>query len=380
MSDRPSRLRVGVACFSSFGGSGVVATEIGTELARRGHRVCFLSDKRPARLDLSVADVSYHAVQPLDYPLLAERSYALALSATMVEVARAERLDLLHLHYALPHAAAAVLARHMLGAASPKVVTTLHGTDVSVVGSDPHFQPLVRMVVAASDAITAPSRWLAETARAHLGLPSDRVVEVIPNFVDTVRFAPSPEAKPRDRTRVLVHVSNFRPLKRVEDVIRIFATVRAQMPARLDLIGDGPERSRAQMLVASLGLGDHVRFVGEPADASALPMLLRASDVFLLPSQTESFGLAALEAMACGVPVVASDVGGLPEVIVDGVAGFLAPMGDVERMSTAARRLLVDEALFDRMSKAARQVAEERFSLRPTVDRYEALYRRMLSR
>lgn len=378
MSESRSNLRIGVACFSSFGGSGVVATEIGMELGRRGHRVCFLSDKRPARLDPSAVNVSFHAVEPFAYPLLAERSYALALSATMVHVARAEGLDLFHLHYAVPHAAAALLARAVLGAAAPKVITTLHGTDVSVVGADPHFQALVRTVVAASDALTAPSRWLAEAAHTHLGLPRERVVDVIPNFVDTTHFAPPPTAKHKDRTPVLIHVSNFRPLKRVDDVVRIFAAVRVQVPARLHLVGDGPERARIEALVSSLGLADHVRFLGEPAEPAQLSRLLQASDVFLLPSQSESFGLAALEAMACGVPVVASDLGGLPEVIVDGVTGFLAPTGDVERMATVTRRLLTDDTLHERMAKAARELAQERFSLQPAVDRYEALYRRTL--
>jgi N-acetyl-alpha-D-glucosaminyl L-malate synthase BshA len=377
VSERRSDLRIGVACFSSFGGSGVVAAEIGMELGRRGHHVCFLCDKAPARLDLASPNVSFHPVEPFDYPLLAERSYALALSATMVEVAGALKLDLFHLHYALPHAASALLARSVLGAAAPKVVTTLHGTDVSVVGSDPRFQALVRTVVAASDAITTPSKWLAQLAHARLGLPHDRTIEVIPNFVDTVRFAPAGLPKAANRTRVLVHVSNFRALKRTLDVVRIFAAVRTHVPARLHFVGEGPERPAAEALVASLGLAADVRFLGEPAD---LPTLLQASDVFLLPSQSESFGLAALEAMACGVPVVASDVGGIPEVVVDGVSGFLAPVGDVTRMADATRRLLTDDVLHDRFARAARRFTEEHFRLQPAVDRYEALYRRTLGR
>jgi L-malate glycosyltransferase len=265
----------------------------------------------------------------------------------------------------------------VLGAAAPKVVTTLHGTDVSVVGSDPRFQALVRTVVAASDAITTPSKWLAQLAHARLGLPHDRTIEVIPNFVDTVRFAPAGLPKAANRTRVLVHVSNFRALKRTLDVVRIFAAVRTHVPARLHFVGEGPERPAAEALVASLGLAADVRFLGEPAD---LPTLLQASDVFLLPSQSESFGLAALEAMACGVPVVASDVGGIPEVVADGVSGFLAPVGDVDRMADATRRLLTDDVLHDRLAKAARRRAEEHFRLQPAVDRYEALYRNTLGR
>jgi L-malate glycosyltransferase len=378
-----SSLRIGMACFSTFGGSGVVATEIGMALGRRGHRVCFLSDKPPVRLDLACPNVTYHEVEPLDYPLLAERSYALALTAKMIEVATAEKLDLFHVHYAIPHAVSAFLARQVLGTSWPKIVTTLHGTDVSLVGADPRFQPLTQFVVRSSDAITAPSRWLAEAAHQGLGLFRDVAIEVIPNFVDTESFRPRTDDAARtssdraDRPRVLTHVSNFRPLKRIEDVVRIFAAVRAEIPSRLDLVGEGPERARIEDLVASLGLREHVRFLGERGDLIAL---LQQSDLFLLPSQTESFGLAALEAMACGVPVVASDVGGVSEVVVDGETGFLAAAGDVASMARHARRLLTDEDLHRRMSLAARHLAETQFRLSPAVDRYEATYRRVLDR
>jgi N-acetyl-alpha-D-glucosaminyl L-malate synthase BshA len=377
-----STLHIGIACFSTFGGSGVVATEIGMALGRRGHRVCFLSDRPPVRLDLACPSVTYHEVEPLDYPLLAERSYALALTAKMIEVARAEKLDLFHLHYAIPHAASAFLARQVLGTSSPKIVTTLHGTDVSLVGSDPRFQPLIQFVVRSSDGITTPSRWLAEAAHQELGLPRDVAIEVIPNFVDTEHFRPRPDEAAwapssglAHSPRVLTHVSNFRPLKRVEDVVRIFAAVRTEIPSRLDLVGEGPERQRIENLVASLGLRDHVRFLGERGDLIAL---LQQSDLFLLPSQTESFGLAALEAMACGVPVVASDVGGVSEVVIDGETGLLAAAGDVAGMARHARRLLSDEDLRRRMSHAARHLAETQFRLAPAVDRYEATYRRVL--
>jgi N-acetyl-alpha-D-glucosaminyl L-malate synthase BshA len=377
-----SSLRIGIACFSTFGGSGVVATEIGMALGRRGHCVCFLSDKPPIRLDPACPNVTTHEVEPLDYPLLAERSYALALAAKMIEVARAEKLDLFHLHYAVPHAVSAFLARQVLGTSSPKIVTTLHGTDVSRVGSNPKFQPLTQFVVRHSDAITVPSQWLAEAAHRDLGLARDVAIEVIPNFVDTDRFRPpdgrterAASATRATHPRVLTHVSNFRPLKRIEDVVRIFAAVRAVIPSRLDLVGEGPERSRIEALVASLGLQDHVRFLGERGD---LVEILQQSDLFLLPSQTESFGLAALEAMACGVPVVASDVGGVPEVVADGETGFLAAVGDVAGMATHARRLLMDEELRRRMSLAARHLAEAHFRLTPAVDRYEAAYWRVL--
>jgi N-acetyl-alpha-D-glucosaminyl L-malate synthase BshA len=371
---RPRSLRIGVACFSSVGGSGVIAAEIGMALGRRGHRVCFLSDAPPARLDLGGPNISFHQVALLDYPLVAHRSYALALTAKMVEVARNEKLDILHPHYAIPHSVSATLAKQILGEGGPKVVTTLHGTDVTLVGTDHGFQPLTRFAVAASDAVTAPSRWLADAARANLALPAHLALEVIPNFVDTAALIP-PAHRDHGGRPVLLHVSNFRPFKRVSDVIRILAAVRTHVDARLDLVGDGPERGAAEALVKSLGLQNDVRFYGEMDDPADL---YRSSDVFLLPSESESFGLAALEAMACGVPVVASDVGGIPDVVKDGETGFLAPVGDVIAMAEAARRLLTDRPLHQTMSLLARRRVEESFQLDPAVDRYEALYRRVL--
>jgi L-malate glycosyltransferase len=367
-------LRIGVACFSSFGGSGVVASEIGMALGRRGHRVCFLSDRPPARLDLACPNVSFHEVELLDYPLVAHQSYALALAARMIEVARAERLDLFHAHYAIPHTVSADLARRAMGRDAPKLVTTLHGTDVTLLGSHQGFQPLAHFAIASSEGITAPSHWLAETAYAKLGLSRTRVIDVIPNFVDTTLFSP-PEHRRRPEVRVLTHVSNFRPLKRVRDVIHVFAAVRVQVPCILELVGDGPERPRAEALVRELGLQDHVRFRGETDE---LTSLYQASDVFLLPSESESFGLAALEAMACGVPVVASEVGGLPEVVVDGETGFLATVGDVSAMAESVLRLLLDDELHRRTSRLARARAEGSFRLGPAIDRYEAAYLHVL--
>jgi N-acetyl-alpha-D-glucosaminyl L-malate synthase BshA len=365
-------LRIGVACFSTFGGSGVIASEIGMSMARRGHQVAFFSDKPPARLDLTCPNISFHAVAALNYPVPAQSSYALALAAEMIAVAQKERLDLLHVHYAVPHALAAYLARQVLGAAAPKVLVTLHGTDVTRIGADPKFSALTRFAVLAGDGITAPSRWLAEEAFRQLSLPRERDIEVIPNFVDTQRFCPARHAP---SVHILTHVSNFRPLKRVDDVVRIFARVRGEVPARLHLVGDGPERPRVEALVHFLDLARDVTFFGERAD---VVKILQESDVFLLPSETESFGLGALEAMACGVPVVASNVGGLPEVVLDGEIGFLAPVGDVEEMARQVRRLLTDVTLHARMSRAARSRAEAHFQLEPAVDRYQAAYRRIV--
>jgi L-malate glycosyltransferase len=368
------QLRIGVACFSSFGGSGVIASEIGMAMARRGHQVAFFSDKPPARLDLSCPNLSFHAVTALDYPVPAQSSFALALAAEMIEVAQAERLDLLHVHYAVPHALGAYLARQVLRAGAPKLLITLHGTDVTRIGADPKFSSLTRFAVLAADGITTPSRWLAEQAYLRLGLPRETNIEVIPNFVDTHRFRPSrPKIVPAER--ILTHVSNFRPLKRVEDVVRIFARVRGEIPAQLRLVGDGPERPRVEALVHTLGLAGDVKFLGESADVAEV---LQTSDVFLLPSETESFGLGALEAMACGVPVVASKVGGLPEVVLDGETGFLAPVGAVEEMSEHVRRLLSDGDLHARMSRAARDRAEAHFQLEPAAERYQAAYRRVV--
>jgi N-acetyl-alpha-D-glucosaminyl L-malate synthase BshA len=374
--------RVGVVCFSTFGGSGVVATEIAVELARRGHAVHLFSDDLPGRMDPAnpaalTSGLVFHCVAPPAYPQLKHSPYTLALTSTIVEVSRRERLDLIHAHYALPHAVAAQLARQVLaaeaGAHVPRIVTTLHGTDITLVGSDPSFLPLTRFSIAASDAVTAPSAWLARATHEILGVPAAVAIDVIPNFVDVDRFTPAP--RPAPHAPVIAHVSNFRPLKRLDDVVEVFARVRAARPARLRLIGDGPDRPRIQAAIAARGLAADVELLGERTD---LPALLPGADVFLLPSEVESFGLAALEALSCGVPVVASAVGGLPEVIADGEVGFLRPVGDVAAMAEAVERLLDDEALRRRMGRAARRLAETRFALGPAVDRYLSLYRRVL--
>lgn len=374
------KLRIGMVCFSTFGGSGVVATSIGMALGQRGHHVFFLSDKLPARLSAECPNVTYHPIDPLDHPLLAEHSYGMALTSKMLEIANLAKLDLFHLHYAFPHAVSAFLARQVLTPNAPKIVTTLHGTDVSVVGSNPKYKPLSRFVVEGSDAITAPSQWLAECAYEGMGLSRNVPIEVIPNFVDSNLFKPqidleaAPLGEP-SRIRVLTHVSNFRPLKRIEDVVRIFAAIHAQMPSRLDLIGDGPDRPKGEQLATSLGLRDHVRFWGERTD---LITLLQGSDLFLLPSDNESFGLAALEAMACSVPVLASNVGGLPEVVEHGKTGYLSEVGDISAMANYAQQLLYNEPLRRKMAAEARRVAVTKFQLDPAVDRYEAIYKRVL--
>jgi N-acetyl-alpha-D-glucosaminyl L-malate synthase BshA len=384
---RARPLRVGIACFSTFGGSGVVASEAALSLAARGHTVHLFSDERPGRLAEAQGGVQFHRVELRAYPQLRHGAYPLALTSKIVEVARRDGLDVVHAHYAIPHAISAYLARQVLAevtASPPAIVTTLHGTDTTLVGNDPSFLPLTRFSIEHSDAVTAPSAWLAEATYRMLEVSRDRVIEVIPNFVDAARFTPAPPgempaARPTDRPPVLIHVSNFRALKRAGDVIEIWVEARRRRPAAppvLWLVGDGPDHQRIQDRVRGLELSTQVQFLGERID---LPQLLRQADLFLLPSESESFGLAALEAMACGVPVVASRVGGIPEVVTDGETGLLAPVGDVATMAAQVVRLLADDALRARMGHAARERAVTVFPLEPTVAKYEALYRRLLA-
>lgn len=372
-------LAVGITCYHTFGGSGIVATEIGLELARRGHRVHFICAEPPARLDAATPNVHFHKVELRDYPLLLEGQYPLALASQMIDVAVRERLDLWHVHYALPHATSAYLAREILGAGAPRVITTLHGTDVVLVGNDPSYLPITRFSIERSDGVTTPSAFLAQATRDNFGIA--RPIEVIPNFVDGERFSPAPAppsgGQPRPAAQpTIVHSSNFRPLKRVDDVIAVFERVRRGRPCRLALLGDGPERPRVEAEVRARGLADDVTFLGEQLDVAAT---LRRAHVFLLPSESESFGLAALEALACGVPVVASRAGGLPEVVRDGESGFLLPVGDVDAMAAAVGRVLDDAALHRRLSHAARADAVERFARAPMVTRYERYYEKVLS-
>jgi L-malate glycosyltransferase len=379
-------LKVGIVCYPTFGGSGVVATEVGVALARRGHRVHVLSYEVPSRLDHFVENLLFHEVATRSYPLLDDGAYTLALASKIVEVCRYEGLDVLHVHYAVPHATSAYLARQILGPDAPRIVTTLHGTDITLVGSDPSFLPITRFSILESDGVTTPSAYLKQATYERLDVPQSMPIEVIPNFVDTDRYVPGPRRSLTELCgipaagagpAVLVHVSNFRPLKRVDDVVRIFAEVNRVRPAVLLLIGDGPERSRVEALVRQLGLGNRVVFVGKML---SFVELLQASDVFLMPSESESFGLAALEALSCGVPVVASNVGGIPEVVPDGEVGFLAPVGDVATMADRVLRILADEALRARLSQAARTRALQQYGLPPAIGRYEAHYERVLAR
>jgi N-acetyl-alpha-D-glucosaminyl L-malate synthase BshA len=378
-------MNIGMVCYASVGGSGIVATELGKALAERGHAVHIISTETPFRLGEYQPGLTFHQVLTPSYPLFREPQYVLSLANTLVEVARRVRLDVIHAHYAVPHATAAYLARQVLASTSagpvPRVVTTLHGTDITLVGNDPSYSEIVAFSIEQSDHVTAVSASLREATATELGV--GREIEVIPNFLDCAvhRRVEAPGLRDRvtggdARARIVIHVSNFRPVKRIDAVIAIFARIHRRVPSRLLLVGDGPDLPMALALAREAGLADHVTSVGAQEDV--LP-LLSVSDLFLLPSAQESFGLAALEAMACEVPVVASRVGGLPEVIEHGVTGYLHDPDRLDEMAASAVGLLIDDARRRTMGvEAARQVSE-RFCADRVVPLYEACYARQVS-
>ena len=370
-------MRIGITCYPTHGGSGVVATELGKHLAEAGHEVAFISYSTPLRLTDLPLRVSFHEVDIVEYPLLKNFPYTLALASKMAEVALMKHLQILHVHYAIPFAAAALLARQIVPELDLKVVATLHGTDVTLVGNNPSFKMVTTMTIKSVDAVTAVSHFLCEEAHRQFGVQRD--IDVIYNFIDPDRHGRRipPCIPPRScpEQKVLMHISNFRPVKRVGDVIKVFARVSEKLDARLVLVGDGPDAGQARQLAEDLGVIDRVTFTGV---LDGVADLLRAADLLLLPSQTESFGLVALEAMASGVPVVASDVGGLPEVVEHGVSGFLAPMGDVTKMAEYAIQLLSDCDLHRAFSTAACKRAVEHFDYHDIVPQYEAVYKRVL--
>jgi N-acetyl-alpha-D-glucosaminyl L-malate synthase BshA len=383
MSDR---LNLAITCFPTFGGSGMVATEIGLAMAERGHRVHFIARDLPVRLHGMTRKVLFHEVTESNYPALANSgTYALTLASKMIEVASYERLDILHVHYAVPHATAAWMAREVLGDKAPRIVTTLHGTDTTLVGIDPNYLPITRFSILRSDAVTTPSEFLRRATWEGFRIPPETCpIEVISNFVDTERYAPVRDREClrtffpglTDDEPVLIHVSNFRPVKRIGDVVAIFDEVHRQRPCRLVMIGDGPERSPAERRLRELGLEDRAVFLGKQ---ESFIEFLAASDVFLLPSEQESFGLAALEALSCGIPVVASDIGGVPEQVLHGKTGYLAPVGDVQGMAGHVLSLVRDPEHWRRCSRRARENVLAHFQLAPAIDRYEALYRRLMA-
>jgi N-acetyl-alpha-D-glucosaminyl L-malate synthase BshA len=372
-------MRIGITCYPTYGGSGALATELGLDLARRGHDVHFISYASPFRLRGFAERVYFHEVDLTGaYPLLEYFPYSLALAVKQHEVALRERLDVLHVHYAIPHATAAYLAREMLEDAHPlRVATTLHGTDITLVGQAHSFATITKFSIERSDAVTAVSQYLRDETYRSFGCTGCEI-EVIPNFVNLSEYFPSEERHcpafvPRD-TRMLMHISNFRPVKRVVEVVRIFARIRREVPSVLVLVGDGPDREEAEAEAGRLGVGRQVFFLGK---LESVADLLRSADLFLLPSTSESFGLAVLEAMACGVPVVASRVGGLPEVVVEGETGVLVPPEATDEMAAQAVAILRDDARWHRMRRASVERARQ-FSTDLIVPRYEELYRRLV--
>ncbi len=372
-------MNVGIICYASVGGSGVVATELGRSLAARGHRVHVISTDVPFRQGEFKAGLSFHQVLTPTYPLFREPQYLLSLANKVVQVAREFQLDIIHAHYAVPHATAALLARQVLDSTrhgpAPRLVATLHGTDITLVGNDPSYSEIVAYSIEQSDVVTAVSESLRASTYTELGVT--HAIDVIPNFLDCGlhRRLHLPDLRrqlARDsNTRLIAHVSNFRPVKRIDAVMHVFARIRRQVPARLLLVGDGPELGTAYRLGRQLGIADDVEIVG--AQEEVLP-LLSVSDLFLLPSAQESFGLAALEAMACEVPVVASAVGGVPEVVEDGVTGFLHAPDDLDGMAASAVALLKDPARHRAVADAARRRVCDRFSADLVVPKYEACY------
>ena len=379
-------MKIGITCYPTYGGSGVVATELGLELAERGHDIHFISYAQPIRLTGPHPNIHYHEVEVSRYPLFDYPPYDLALATRMAEVSELYDLDLLHVHYAIPHSVSALLARQML-AAKPRgrklpFVTTLHGTDITLVGLDRSYLPITRFSIEQSDGVTAISQYLRERTLREFDIHNN--IQVIYNFVNCEMYRRAPQTTQKQREeyapngeRILVHLSNFRPVKRLTDVIEIFDRVHQKMPAKLLMIGDGPDRSRAEWLAVQKGIHDDVLFLGKQDQVHEK---LAVADIMLLPSELESFGLAALEAMACSVVPIATRVGGLPEVVEHGKSGFLADVGDIETMARYAIDLLSSEDRLKEMSVASREVALSRFCSNKIIPEYEEFYRRVLER
>lgn len=367
-------MRIGISCYPTWGGSGVVATELAMALAAAGDEVHVISYALPSRLQLVDPLLYFHEVVVPHYPLFEYPPYSLALATKIVEVARHHQLDVVHVHYAVPNAVSAVLAREILEPQSIKVVTTLHGTDITLIGNDPNYLETTRFGIMKSDRVTAVSEALRRVTREQLDIPNE--IHVVPNFIEPARFErardhPGARRWAKSDEKIMVHISNFRPVKRVLDVVEVFARVRREMPARLLLVGDGPERSKVEQRCRRCDICDDITFVGNLARVEEI---LTGADLFVLPSEIESFGLAALEAMACGVPVITTDVGGLPEVVRHGRDGLLFPVGDVDAMGAAATELLRDQERWSEMSKSARTRALEDFQEDKVVAMYRDIY------
>lgn len=371
-------LKIGIVCYPTYGGSGVVATELGIGLAKKGHKVHFITYKQPFRLDNFHPNVSYHEVSFENYALFENPPYETALSSRIVDVVKHEKLDILHVHYAIPHASAAYMAQQILKADGIFIpfITTLHGTDITLVGKDHSFLPVVNFSINNSNGISAVSESLKADTLSNFQIQKE--IKVIPNFIDFQRFSKKERNHFRklvanDDEKILIHISNFRKVKRVEDVARMFELVLKKIPAKLLMVGDGPERHKAEELTRSLGVCAHVKFIGKQ---EAVEDLLSISDLFVLPSQTESFGLAALEAMACEVPVISSNSGGIPEINIQGKTGFLSPVGDYEDMAKNAIYILENEERMLEFKKNAFEKAQE-FHINKILPMYENFYYEM---
>jgi N-acetyl-alpha-D-glucosaminyl L-malate synthase BshA len=374
-------MKIGIVCYPTFGGSGVVATELGKALADKGHSVHFITYSQPARLDFFSENLYYHEVSVSKYPLFDFPPYELALASKLVDVVRFEKLDLLHVHYAIPHASAAFMAKQILATfgISIPVVTTLHGTDITLVGKDMTYRPVVTFSINQSDGVTAVSEYLKKATYDHFDVKND--IRVIPNFIDLNRFS----LKPKDHFKkaiapnnefILVHTSNFRKVKRTSDVIEVFKLVSEKIPSKLLLVGDGQDRPKAEQQCRELGISENVRFLGKQ---DAVEEILSVADLFLMPSESESFGLAALEAMACKVPVISSNTGGLPELNIQGVTGFLSDVGDTQSMAAHAIDILSDKDKLAQFKENALKRAKE-FNLSLILPMYEDYYKEVIAR
>ena len=372
-------MKIGIVCYPTFGGSGVVATELGLELSKKGHEVHFITYSQPVRLELLGANVHFHEVHVPNYPLFHYQPYELALSSKIVDMVKVHQIDVLHVHYAIPHAYAGYMAKKMLheeGIELP-IVTTLHGTDITLVGSHPFYKTAVTFSINKSDAVTSVSQSLKEDTQRLFNTKKD--ITVIPNFIDLDKYTPTTKNCQRDLLampdeRVITHISNFRSVKRIPDVIHIFNAIQKEIPSKLMMIGEGPEREKAEQLCMELNIENKVVFLG---NSNEVNKILCFSDLFLLPSETESFGLSALEAMASGVPVVSSNSGGLPEVNINGVSGFLSPVGDIKSMSQNAIHILKNKTNLEVFKKGAKSTALK-FDIHQIVPAYEEIYKTAL--
>lgn len=373
-------MKIGIVCYPTFGGSGVVATELGKALASEGHQVHFITYSQPARLDFFSSNLFYHEVSVRDYPLFDYAPYESALASKLVDVVRFEKLDVLHVHYAIPHASAAFMAKQILASFGINIpfVTTLHGTDITLVGKDATYKPVVTFSINQSNGVTTVSDDLKEDTYRHFDITKD--IKVIPNFIDFNRFSLQPKdhfkkAIAPNNERILIHTSNFRKVKRTEDVIKMFSKVLEEIPAKLLMVGDGPERSANERLCREMGIADNVRFLGKQ---DAVEEILSVSDLFIIPSENESFGLAALEAMACKVPVISSNAGGLPELNVDGFCGYMSNVGDVDDMAKNAISILKDESTLQQFKDNSLTRAKD-FDLKKILPAYIDFYTQVIA-